>query len=62
MDSASPIAKRTAGRQDFVSGAIFTLANGIIKAENVATRWLSLRRSRGYRDAHRRTHGEGPAP
>ena len=59
MDSASPIAKRTAGRQDFVSGAIFTLANGMIKAENVATRWLALARRRGYRDIQRRPHGEG---
>jgi hypothetical protein len=61
MDSAGPIAKRTAGRPSSATGAKFTFANGTIKAENVATRWLSLRRSRGYRDTYHRAHGEGPS-
>jgi hypothetical protein len=61
MDSASPIVKCTAGRAaTAVTGAIFTFTNGMFKAEHVAARWLSLRRSRGHRDTYPRTYGEGP--
>jgi hypothetical protein len=61
MDSASPIAKRTAGRAAaVVPGATFTFANGIHKAETVAARWLSLRRSSGHRDTYHHAPGEGP--
>jgi len=60
MDSASPIAMCIAGRPTVSAGMNFTFANGTTKAETVATRWLSLRNSGGYRDSHHRTYGEGP--
>ena len=55
MDSASSIAQRTAGEQRLETG-FFTFAMETNTAEKVAI----LRRSRPYRDVHRRSsHGEG---
>jgi hypothetical protein len=65
MDSASPIAQRTAGQTSLDTGTMFTFAMWTNKAGNVPIRPNALDTpdtldtSRGYRDDHRRPHGEG---
>lgn len=59
MDSASPIAQRTAGQPSLDTGIDFTFAMGTNKAENVTSGRDALGRPRGYREAYRRSYGEG---
>lgn len=59
MDSASPIALRTAGQISLGSGNDFTFAMGTTKAETVTSGRDALGRPRGYREAYRRSYGEG---
>jgi hypothetical protein len=69
MDSASPIAQRTAGRISVDTGTDVTFAMWTNKAGNIGTRRFALDRfgttrrpSRGYRDVYRRSYGEGRLP
>jgi hypothetical protein len=66
MDSARPIAERTAGESRLDTGATFTAAMRTTFAENtLATCGVASGAGRdrpgGYRRRHRRSYGEGPA-
>lgn len=64
MDSASPIAARTAGEYAFETGATFTFAMRNGNAENTHKRSASgVGRDRpgGCRHRYRRSYGEGRA-
>jgi len=59
MDSASPIAQRSAGQTSGDAGTAFTFAMWTNKAEKLTSGWVTLGSPRGYRGAHRRSYGEG---
>jgi hypothetical protein len=64
MDSARPIAPRTAGEQRLAPGTTLALVMRTTSAENAPVRSdtdPSVRdRPGGYRHRHHRSHGEGP--
>ena len=70
MDSASPIAQRTAGEYALGTSAAFTTAMRTTNAENTLKRFgfdpsarfgatSGSERPGGYRHRHRRSYGEG---
>ena len=59
MDSASPIAQRTAGQISGDAGNAFTFAMWTNKAEKLAFDRFALGSPGGYRGEHRRSYGEG---
>ncbi|MFQ3320758.1 MAG: hypothetical protein ACI8UR_002236 [Natronomonas sp.] len=59
MDSASPIAQRTAGATAFDAGINFTFAMWTNKAEKLTTGRTSTGPSRGHRGEQYRPYGEG---
>ena len=58
MDSASPIAQRTAGEHSLDTGTLFTSAMRTKNAENAPKRF-GRDRPGGYRRRYRRSYGEG---
>ncbi|MGM0716132.1 MAG: hypothetical protein ACQET5_02900 [Halobacteriota archaeon] len=61
MDSASPIAQRTAGEHALDTGITFTFAMWNKNAENTLNSFGAGRSlPRGYRHRHHRSYGEGP--
>jgi len=64
MDSASPIAQRTAGEYGSSSGSV-TFAMRTKNAENTLKPFgfrFDDGSAGGYRHRHRRSYGEGPLP
>jgi hypothetical protein len=59
MDSASPIAPRTAGRISVDAGTDFTFAMWTNTAEKFTFDRFTLDGSRGYREDYHRSYGEG---
>lgn len=59
MDSASPIAQCTAEQTSGDAGTSFTFAMRTNKAEKFTLDRFALDGSRGYREDHRRSYGEG---
>ena len=59
MDSASPIARRSAGATSGDAGTSFTFAMWTNKAEKLTFDRFPLESSSGYRREHRRSYGEG---